>query len=153
MMGGTHTLHQYIRVNKSNLHPSGFGCPLGLPRSSSWSRRTATSSRRRHLSPEEVPHHCKPQPLPAKPFATLGEHHRDPVSVLPLSLSCLVHQSALDVVLRRAARPCNGVIGCTIVPPLGCTGTILHRPSMDEQPRLEAAYPFICIKSIPQIVG
>jgi hypothetical protein len=84
---------------------------------SSWSRRTPTLSRRRHPSPEEPPHRREMQPPPAELFVALGEHPRDPLSVLPFSLLCLVHRSTLAAV--------------------GCVLADLHRPSMDQRLRLE----------------
>jgi hypothetical protein len=105
--------------------------------SSSCCRRTPTLSHRRHLSPEKPPCCREPQPLSAESFATLGEHPRDPLSVLPFSPSRLVHRSFLAAVLHGAARS-------AIVPPgfpcrtaVGRAEADLHRPLLDQRPGLE----------------
>jgi hypothetical protein len=105
--------------------------------SSSWSQSTATSSHHRHPRPEVPPRHCEPQPLPVELFTAPGEHPHDPLSVLPLSPSCLVHWSSLATMLWRAARPCIGAVGSPVALPLGCAGAITHRPSMDQWPGLD----------------
>jgi hypothetical protein len=56
-------------------------------------------SHRRHQSPKELPYRHDQQPLSVETFAALGVHPRDPLSILPFSLSRLVHRSALAVVL------------------------------------------------------
>jgi hypothetical protein len=119
--------------------------------SSSWSRRTPALSRRYHPSLEKPPHRLVLQPLPTEPFAALGENHRDPLSILPFSQSCLVHQSTLATVLRLAARPGNGTVRFPCCAAVGRAEDVLHHPSMDQRPRLESAYPFVCIKSTTQI--
>jgi hypothetical protein len=79
--------------------------------SSSCSRRTPTLSRRHHPCLEESPHRCEPQPPSAESFATLGEHPRDPLSILPFSPSRLVYRSALAAMLRWAARSAMAPLG------------------------------------------
>jgi hypothetical protein len=75
-------------------------------------------------------------PSPAESFAALGEHPRDPLSILPFSLSRLVHRSALAAVLRQAARLAMVPSGFPCRAAIGRTGADLHHPSMDQQPRL-----------------
>jgi hypothetical protein len=105
--------------------------------SSSCSRRTPTLSRHRHLSSEEPPYRRELQPLSAESFAALGEHPRDPLSILSFSTSRLVHRSSLATVLQRAT--CSAM-----VPPsfpcratIGCAEADLHHPSMDQRLGLE----------------
>jgi hypothetical protein len=52
------------------------------------------------IEPPPSPEPGGAAPPPTEPFAALGEHPRDPLSVLPLSPSCLVHQSAMAAMLR-----------------------------------------------------
>jgi hypothetical protein len=104
-------------------------------------------SRHRHPSLEEPPRRREPQPPPAEPFVALGGHPCDPLSVLPFSPSCLVHQSALATVLRRATHSAMALSGFPRHTAVGRTGAYLHRPSMDQRLGLEVVYPFVCIKS------
>jgi hypothetical protein len=57
-------------------------------------------SHRCHLSPEESPCRREPQPPSAETFASLGEHPRDPPSIMLFFPSRLVHRSALAAVLQ-----------------------------------------------------
>jgi hypothetical protein len=90
-------------------------------------------------------------PSPAESFAALGEHPRDPLSILLFSLSRLVHWSALPAVLRQAARSAMVPSGFPCRAAVGRTGTDLHHPSMDQQPRLEHEDTPSCFKSWPKI--
>jgi hypothetical protein len=76
-------------------------------------------SHRRHPSQEEPPCYHEPQPPSAETFAALGEHPRDPLSILPFSPSRLVHRSALAAVLHLC---------------------------LDRRPRLECEFVFIDAK-------
>jgi hypothetical protein len=69
---------------------------------------------------EPVDPHIEPPPSPEPGGATTAVRQavccprwapRDPLSILPLSLSCLVHRSTLAVVLRWATHPYNGATG------------------------------------------
>jgi hypothetical protein len=105
--------------------------------SSSCSRRTPTLSRRHHPSSEKPPYRREPQPPSAESFAALGEHPRDPHSVLPFSLSHLVHRSTLAAMLRRAARSAMAPSGFPCRATVGRAGADLHRPFVDQRLRLE----------------
>jgi hypothetical protein len=121
--------------------------------SSSWRRRTPTLSCRHHLSSEEPLRCHEPQLSPTEPFAALGENPHDPLSVLPFLPFCLVHRSTLATVLRRATVPAMAPPGFPYRATVGRARADLHLPSMDQRPGLEATYPFVCIKSMPQIAG
>jgi hypothetical protein len=106
---------------------------------SSCSRRTPLLSCRRHPSPEEPPHRREPQPPSTESFTALGEHPRDPLSILPFSPSLLVHQSALATVLRRAVHSAMVPSGFPCHATIGRAGVDLHHPLMDQRSGLEPA--------------
>jgi hypothetical protein len=108
-------------------------------------------SRRRHPSLEEPPRRREPQLLSVESFASLGEHPRVPLSILPFSLSRLVHQSALAAVLQRVT---SSAMAQPVFPyraTVGPIGANLHRPSMDQRPGLEPDDTPSCFKLWPEI--
>jgi hypothetical protein len=119
--------------------------------SSSCSWRTPTLSHHRHPSPEEPPCRHEPQPSSIKSFAALGEHPRDPLSILLFSLLRLVHRSTLGVVLRWAARSAMAQPGFPCRAATRRAGANLHHPFIDRWPRLEPEDTPSRFKSWPKI--
>jgi hypothetical protein len=119
--------------------------------SSSCSRRTPTLSHHRRPSPEKPPCRCEPQPPSTESFAALGEHPHDPLSILPFSLSRLVHQSALGAMLWRAALSAMAPSGFPYRTAVGRARADLHRPFVDRWLRLEHEDTPSRFKSWPKI--
>jgi hypothetical protein len=90
-----------------------------------------------HIEPPPSPESGGAAPPSAESFAALGEHPCDPLSILPFSPSCLVHQNALAAVLQRAARLAMAPPGLPCRATVGCAGADLHHPLMDQRPGLE----------------